>query len=103
MHSKMRRAAAKSGVPTPATEQVEMQVNLMRADPAEMGATLMYATGPGGWNAMMRTKAKRMGMKLNRYGLWDVETGKHIAGRTEQSIYDAMDKTYKDPWERGKK
>jgi hypothetical protein len=103
MHGKMRRAAAKSGVPTPATEEVEMQVNLMRADPAEMGATLMYATGPGGWNAMMRTKARRMGMKLNRYGLWDVETGKHIAGRTEQSIYDAMDKTYKDPWERGKK
>ena len=81
----------------------DVQINLMRASPAEFGATLMYATGPGGWNAMMRTKAKRMGMKLNRYGLWDARTGDHIAGRSEQSIYDAMSKTYKDPWERGKK
>jgi len=80
----------------------DMQVNVMRADPEELGATLMYATGPGGWNALMRTKAKRMGLKLNRYGLFETRTGHKVAGETEKGIFDEMGKAWKYPWERGK-
>ena len=86
----------------PTNTAYDVQVNLMRADPGELGGTLLYATGPGGWNAMMRVKAKRRGLKLNRYGLFEVESGEKVAGKTEKSIFKAMGKAFKAPWERGK-
>ena len=78
----------------------DVQVNVMRADPKELGATLMYATGPGGWNAMMRLEAMRVGLKLNRYGLFEAG-GKKVAGETELSIFEALAQEYKLPHERG--
>ena len=86
----------------PKNRTYDVQVNLMRADPDELGASLLYATGPGGWNAMMRVKAKRIGLKLNRYGLFETRTGHKVAGSTEKSIFDEMGKAYKKPRERGK-
>ena len=34
------------------------------------GAALLMATGPAEFNVEMRARAKSMGYKLNRYGLW---------------------------------
>ena len=79
----------------------DVQINLMRATPEEMGATLLYATGPGGFNAMMRTKAKRVGLKLNRYGIFEAASGTKLAGQTEASIFEVMGKRFKAPTERG--
>ncbi len=76
------------------------QINVMIAQPGAVGAMLLYATGSGGFGAMLRVKAKRKGMKLNRYGLFDRETGRLIAAESEEAIFTAMDKRFYQPTER---
>lgn len=76
------------------------QVNVLHADGDNWGAAVLYFTGPHDYNIAYRRRAKSMGMLLNEYGLW--KDGKRIAGATESEIYDALGKTYKDPWMRGK-
>ena len=41
-----------------------------------------------------------MGMKLSQYGLFNVKTGKKLAGTTETGIFRKLGKTYKTPEER---
>lgn len=75
-------------------------VDIYRCDPENFGAMLLFLTGPQEYNIMMRGKAKRKGMKLNQYGLFDRETHKLIAGRSEEEIFKAMGSIYKEPSER---
>jgi len=78
-------------------------VDIWRTTEDEWGAALMFATGPNNYNIAYRAKAKRMGLKLNRHGLFDRETGRRIAGKTEASIFKALRPAgYKPPEERGK-
>ena len=67
-----------------------------------LGAALMYFTGPAGYNIGMRMRAKKMGLKLNEYGVFDRNTGVYIAGATETDVYQALGKNYKSPDLRGK-
>ena len=67
-----------------------------------LGAALMYFTGPAGYNIGMRMRAKKMGLKLNEYGVFDRSTGVYIAGATEADVYQALGKSYKSPDLRGK-
>lgn len=76
------------------------QVNVMIAQPGAVGAMLLYATGSGGFGTMLRVKAKKKGFKLNRYGLFDRESGDLIAAASEQAIFTALDKRYYPPTER---
>jgi len=73
------------------------QINVMISKPEYLGATLLYATGSGGWGTMVRVKAKRKGFKLNRYGLWDVKTNNLVAAKTEMDIFKALDKRFVEP------
>jgi DNA polymerase (family 10) len=50
----------------------------------------------------MRVRAKKMGLKLNEYGVFDRNTGAYIAGATEADVYQALGKPYKSPDLRGK-
>lgn len=76
-----------------------MQVNIVRAEPEEWGAALLYFTGPQQYNIAYRARAKRMGLKLNEHGLW---RGEHrVAGRTEEEVYQALGKEWKEPAMRG--
>jgi DNA polymerase (family 10) len=61
---------------------------------------VLYATGSGGFGAMLRVKAKRRGFKLNRYGLFDRDSGKLVAAATERAIFTALDKRFYHPTER---
>ena len=42
------------------------------------GAALLYFTGPAGYNIGMRMRAKKLGMKLNEYGIFDRATDKYL-------------------------
>ena len=68
-----------------------LQVDL-RALPAESyGAAMQYFTGSKEHNVTLRARAQRMGLTLNEYGLYRVETNELVAGRTEEEIYRALD------------
>lgn len=62
------------------------------------GAALCHATGPAGENIRLRAKAKKLGMKLNEYGLF--KGGVRIAGLTENEVYAALGEPYVTPTER---
>jgi len=63
----------------------------VRALPAEnYGAALQYFTGSKDHNVALRSRAQRMGMTLNEYGLARVEGGARMASATEEEIYAAL-------------
>ena len=77
-------------------EKVDFKVTT----PDAWGATILYFTGPADFNIKYRWMAKKRGMKLNEYGLWDRATDAYIAGASEQDIYDVLKRPFRDPDQR---
>ena len=67
-----------------------MQVDLRPFAPESLGAALQYFTGSKDHNVRLRERAIRRGLKLNEYGVFRVETGERMAGRTEEEVYAAL-------------
>jgi len=73
------------------------KVDFRVSTPEGWGAALLYFTGPAGYNIGMRRRAKKQGMKLNEYGIFDRTTNKYLGGATEDEIYKVLGKTPKVP------
>lgn len=71
-----------------------VKVELYFTTSDSFGATLLAYSSRLGSAIGLRMFAKRNGLKLNQYGLFD-KTGKRIAGKTEKEIYNALGKKYK--------
>src|SRR5690606_31987661 len=67
-----------------------LQADLRLVTPAQQGAALQYFTGSKAHNIALRDRAMDRGWRLNEYGLFDVESGRAIAGETEAGIYEAL-------------
>ena len=67
-----------------------LQVDLRVVPPGDWGAALIYFTGSRAHNIKLRGRAVKEGLKLSEYGLFDVETGKKLASRTEKEVYKAL-------------
>jgi len=78
----------------------DVKVELYFTNSNEWGATLMTYSGPRGANIGLRIIARTKGFKLTQHGLFNRKTGKRIAGKTEGEIYKALNRPYKEPWER---
>jgi DNA polymerase (family 10) len=66
-------------------------------DESSYGAALQYFTGSKLHNVALRDRAKRMGYKLNEYGLFRLEDDKLVAAKTEQEIYHQLKLAYIEP------
>ena len=77
-----------------------VKVDIKVSNPEGIGAALLYFTGPSGYNIGMRRSAKKRGLKLNEYGIWNRDTNEYLGGATEAEIYDVLGKTYKPPEKR---
>ena len=75
-------------------------INFFITEEKSWGACLMTATGPAIYNIRKRFLVKRMGFKLNEYGLFKVSSGEYLAGETENDIYDYLGWEHKTPSER---
>lgn len=78
-----------------------VKVDIVFASKESWGAALMYITGPAGANIWNRELARSKGMLLNQYGLFGRKTGKRVPAYSEKEIYEALGKSYREPWERG--
>ena len=76
------------------------KVDLKVTTPAAWGATVLYFTGPADFNIKYRWMAKRKGLKLSEYGLFDRNTDQYLVGATEADIFTALGRPYKDPAQR---
>ncbi|MDH5791808.1 MAG: DNA polymerase/3'-5' exonuclease PolX [Candidatus Bathyarchaeota archaeon] len=67
-----------------------LQVDLRVIPPEDYGAALQYFTGSKEHNVELRTIAVKMGYKLSEYGLFERDTNRVVASRTEEEIYRAL-------------
>ncbi|MBI3934723.1 MAG: DNA polymerase/3'-5' exonuclease PolX [Acidobacteria bacterium] len=74
-----------------------IQVDVRLLEPSSYGAALQYFTGSKAHNVVLRDRAKRMGYKLNEYGLFRIAENVKVAGKTEQEIYKALELDYIEP------
>ncbi len=69
---------------------VGLQADVRVVEPAAYGAALQYFTGSKEHNVKLRERAIKKGLKLNEYGVWKVDGGKRVAGKTEEDVYKAV-------------
>ena len=67
-----------------------LQVDLRVVDAESFGAALQYFTGSKEHNVILRGRAKQLGLKINEYGVYRLDSDKSIAGRTEEEVYAAL-------------
>ena len=77
-----------------------VQVDITTVPIGAEGAALLHATGSAEENMRLRRKAKRIGLKLNQYGLWTVDNENLVAGMSEKAIYEVLGEPYVPPEER---
>ncbi|MGD9275844.1 MAG: hypothetical protein PVJ67_01600 [Candidatus Pacearchaeota archaeon] len=78
----------------------KVKIELYYTNEKEWGAELLAYSGKKGSNIGLRLVAKRKGFKLTNHGLFNAKTKKRIAGKTEEEIYSALGRTYKNPEDR---
>ena len=87
------RGDTKSSVVTRSGLQVDLRVIPKEA----WGAAMIYFTGSKPHNVRIREMAVRKGLKLNEYGLFEVETDALIAAETETEVYERLGLPYIEP------
>ncbi len=88
---------AKGETKTSVVAKNGLQVDLRVVAPEQYGSALQYFTGSREHNIHIRDIAKRRGLKINEYGLFDVESDKRVAGETEEAIYSNLKMQYIPP------
>ena len=89
----LARGDTKSSVVTRSGLQVDLRVIRNEA----WGAAMIYFTGSKPHNVRIREMAVRSGLKLNEYGLFEVETDALIAAETETEVYERLGLPYIEP------
>ncbi|MGH9327544.1 MAG: DNA polymerase/3'-5' exonuclease PolX [Terriglobia bacterium] len=84
-HPRIRQVLAKGEDKVSVKLENDMQVDVRLLEPECYGAALQYFTGSKEHNVALRERARRMGLKLSEYGLFEGE--KSVAGRTEEEVY----------------
>ncbi|HKW05660.1 MAG TPA: DNA polymerase/3'-5' exonuclease PolX, partial [Nitrososphaerales archaeon] len=70
----------------------------VRVVPGEsFGAALLYFTGSKSHNVELRTRAIKMGYRLNEYGLYRSDDETRVAGVTEEEVYSSLGLDYIEP------
>ncbi len=69
-----------------------LQVDLRVIPEISYGAALQYFTGSKEHNVALRTRAVRMGLRVNEWGVFEApdEEGKRQAGPTEEGVYEVL-------------
>jgi len=67
-----------------------VQVDLRAVPTDSYGSALQYFTGSKAHNVHLRDIAKRRGLKISEYGIFDVERDEKLGGRDEEEIYKIM-------------
>jgi DNA polymerase (family 10) len=82
-----------------------VRVDLRVVVPEEFGAALQYFTGSKDHNVAVRNRAIERDLKVNEYGVFDVEgvedddqrAGRLVASETEEAVYEALGMEWMPP------
>jgi DNA polymerase (family 10) len=67
-----------------------LQVDLRALPHESYGAAMQYFTGSKEHNILLRSRALKLGVTLNEYGLFRVDDQQRVAGETEEEVYAAL-------------
>jgi DNA polymerase (family X) len=67
-----------------------LQVDLRALPHESYGAAMQYFTGSKEHNILVRSRALKLGLTLNEYGLFKLDTNDRVAGETEEEVYAAL-------------
>lgn len=67
-----------------------LQVDLRALPEESFGAAMQYFTGSKEHNIQLRSRALKLGLTLNEYGLFRLDNEERVAGETEESIYNTL-------------
>jgi len=67
-----------------------LQVDLRALAQESYGAALQYFTGSKEHNIVLRSRALKLGLTLNEYGLVRLEDEQRVAGETEEAVYEKL-------------
>jgi DNA polymerase (family 10) len=67
-----------------------LQVDLRALAHESYGAAMQYFTGSKEHNILVRSRALKLGLTLNEYGLFRVDDETRVAGETEEEVYAAL-------------
>ena len=67
-----------------------LQADLRVVPQASYGAALQYFTGSQAHNIALRERAKRMGFKINEYGVFQEPEGARCPAETEEEVYKIL-------------
>ena len=67
-----------------------LQVDLRALAHESYGAAMQYFTGSKEHNIVLRSRAQKLGLTLNEYGMFRVEGNERVAGETEEQVYEAL-------------
>ncbi|MBI6546157.1 MAG: DNA polymerase/3'-5' exonuclease PolX [Cyanobacteria bacterium NC_groundwater_1444_Ag_S-0.65um_54_12] len=68
----------------------DFQVDIRIVPQESWGAALQYFTGSKEHNVALRELAVQKGYKLSEYGIFEVESGRKVGGRTEAEVYELL-------------
>ncbi len=74
-----------------------MQVDVRIVRPEQFGAALHYFTGSKEHHVKLRTRAKKMGLKINEYGVFPRDSDTPVASKTEEDLYACLDLQFIPP------
>lgn len=80
-------------------KELQLEISLVERD--TFGAASIGMTGSNEFNIALRSIAKKKGFLLNNYGLFDRDTNKLIAGKTESDVFKALGLKFIPPAKRG--
>jgi DNA polymerase (family X) len=67
-----------------------LQVDLRALPHESYGAAMQYFTGSKEHNILVRSRALKLGLTLNEYGLVRLDNEQRVAGETEEEVYAAL-------------
>ncbi len=70
------------------TENIQVDLRVVQRE--LFGAAIQYFTGSKEHNIRIRELANKRNLKINEYGVFDLNTNKCIASETEESIYESI-------------
>ena len=79
-------------------DKINVRMDVFLINPSEWYTAILYATGSGNFNMMMRMVAKRKGYLLNHKGLY--KNGKKINISSERDVFDILGMEYLKPQDR---
>jgi len=82
------------------TGGIHRKLDFELVQPHEYAFATLYFTGPGRFNELMRSHARKYGLRLNEKGLFNIQTGQSYPASTEEEIFKMLGLVYLTPQER---